>query len=380
MLPYSKNYPFLLKNLISSRQTIVEQNDVLEDRTDMNRETLDYSMENQYYRFRYTDTTVHCGHRHPQLRNLVYATSKNDVYYQYNNSVNYWSPQLRTSQIILGDPLKTPHAQVPSHIVTMAAMDEYIMAGGEDGAYTFLNLNNYKNPVFGTFTSSMRFEVNSIEMSYSRSGAPHAFVSTNNEYVRCIDLTTLRPKAMFHTSWFANYTSQSPDGHMIGVVGDSPEGLIYSTNSHEKIAKLEGHDYFSFSVAWSPDSSMVATGGDDKKTCIYDTRNLSVPVHILGTEIVDSVRALRYSSCGRYLVMAEGRDFVHIVDTTTDYQKAQKIDIVGDISGISLTPDGESLFVGVSKVEFSSLLEFERVHQSYGALTDDDPDNLTGFF
>ncbi|KAF9429768.1 hypothetical protein BGZ94_009536 [Podila epigama] len=45
-----------------------------------NRQALDYT-NHEYFRFRYTDTNVHCSHRHPQLRNLVTATSKNDVYY-----------------------------------------------------------------------------------------------------------------------------------------------------------------------------------------------------------------------------------------------------------------------------------------------------------
>lgn len=45
-----------------------------------NRQVLNYA-NNEYFRFRYTDTNIHCSHRHPQLRNLVVATSKNDVYY-----------------------------------------------------------------------------------------------------------------------------------------------------------------------------------------------------------------------------------------------------------------------------------------------------------
>lgn len=51
--------------------------------------------------------------------------------------------------------------------------------------------------------------------------------------------------------------------------------------------------------------------------------------------------------------ITEERDNIHIVDTTSDYKKAQKIDFIGDISGISLTPDAEGLFVGVSSVDFS---------------------------
>ncbi|KAF8930412.1 hypothetical protein BGZ58_008255 [Dissophora ornata] len=244
----------------------------------------------------------------------------------------------------------------------MAAMNQFLLVGGEDGSFTFMNLQNYEDPIFDSFTNGEYMEVNSIEMSYSRTGAPHAYVSTNDFQVKRIDLTTLETTATFPTEWFVNYTSQSPDRHMIAVVGDDLEGQVMSTNSQEKIASLKGHQRHSFSAAWSPDSMMLTTGSDDRSTCIYDSRMMLNPVHILSTDIMDSVRSLRYSPCGRYLVMAEDRNFVHIVDTTVDYSKAQKIDFVGDISGISLTPDGESLFVGMSScVDFSSILEFERL-------------------
>ncbi|KAG0267494.1 hypothetical protein BG011_004528 [Mortierella polycephala] len=336
-----------------------------------NRSTLDYR-DNEYFRFRYTDTSRHCSYRHPQLRNLVFATSKNDVYYLYDNSVMHWSPQLQTSTTILGQPLKGPRSRMPLRTMTMAAMEEFLLVGGEDGSFTFMNLQTYQNPVYDAFTDQGYSEVNGIEMSYSRTGAPHAYFSMNDLRIRCMDLRTLQEYATFETDWFANYTSQSPDGHMIGIVGDNREGQVMSVNSREKIATLKGHQRFSFSVAWSPDSRMIATGSDDMSTCIYDTRKMSDPVHILSRDICTSVRALRYSSCGRYLVMSEERDFVHIVDTATDYSKAQKFDFIGDVSGISLTPDGDGLFVGVAGVEASSLLEFERLQPRHGALNECD--------
>ena len=91
---------------------------------------------------------------------------------------------------------------------------------------------------------------------------------------------------------------------MLAVVGDETEGHVMSVNSRENIATLKGHQRYSFSVAWSPDSRMLATGNDDRSTCIFDTRMLSSPVHILSRDIQESVRSLRYSSCGRYLAMA----------------------------------------------------------------------------
>ncbi|KAF9429769.1 hypothetical protein BGZ94_009537 [Podila epigama] len=229
----------------------------------------------------------------------------------------------------------------------MAAMDDTLLLGGEDGSFTCMNLRTREKPVVGSFTNGEYVEINSIEMSRSRSGAAHAY-----------------------------YVTQSPDGHMIAIVGDGEDGQVLSVNSKEVIATLKGHQRYSFSAAWSPDSRMLATGSDDQSTCIYDTRNMSEPVHILGSEIKESVRALRYSSCGRYLVMAEERDYIHIVDTASDYHDAQKIDFIGDVSGISLTPDGESLFAGVSSVDFSSILEFERLHEETGVFDRDPWDNI----
>ncbi|KAG0245581.1 hypothetical protein BGX31_007098 [Mortierella sp. GBA43] len=347
--------------LITSRKTVVEQDDVLLGRTDMqgicwrngdsskdsyrqyrertqpvmavyypydppleeNRDELDYTGQ-EYYGFRYTDTSYHCNYGHPQLRNLVCAPSKNDVYYLHYDTVQHWCPQLRTSRTILGRPLKGAHGRLPNRVTTMAAMDDLLLVGGDDGSFTFMNLRTRGSPIFGSFTDGDHMEINGIEVSQSRTGG-----------------------------WFANYTSQSPDGHMIGIVGDDRDALVMSVNSRETIATLKGHKRFSFSVAWSPDSRMIATGSDDKSTCIYDARMLADPVHILSRDVMDSVRSLRYSPCGRYLVMAEDRNYIHIVDTKSDYSKAQKIDFVGDVSGISLTPDGESLFAGVSSVNFS---------------------------
>ncbi|KAG0346703.1 hypothetical protein BG004_001043 [Podila humilis] len=338
-----------------------------------NRETLDYT-NHEYFRFRYTDTNIPCSHRHPQLRNLVAATSKNDVYYLNNNSIQHWSPQLRTSRTILGSPLKQAYAEVPHRITTMAAMDHNLLVGGEDGSFTYMNLQTCQAPVFGSFTNGEYLEINSIEMSHSRTGMAHAYVSTNDLRIRCVDLNSLAIYSEFPSEWYVNYTTQSPDGHMIAIVGDQAEGQVLSVNSKEVIATLKGHQRFSFSCSWSPDSRYLATGSDDNSTCIYDTRKMSDPVHILGTEIQESVRVLRYSSCGRYLVMAEERDFIHIVDTASDYKQAQKIDFIGDVSGLSLTPDAEGLFVGVSGVDFSSLLEFERL----GLDTDDMMDDPWG--
>lgn len=73
-----------------------------------------------------------------------------------------------------------------------------------------------------------------------------------------------------------------------------------------------------------------------------------------------AIRALRFTSDGRFLAMAEPADFVHIFDSHTDYQQGQEIDLFGEIAGISFSPDTEALFVGISDRTYGSLLEFNR--------------------
>ena len=53
---------------------------------------------------------------------------------------------------------------------------------------------------------------------------------------------------------------------------------------------------------------------------------------------------MRFTSDGQYMAMAETCDFVHVYDVKKDFANAQKIDFFGDVSGISFSPDMESLF------------------------------------
>ena len=73
-----------------------------------------------------------------------------------------------------------------------------------------------------------------------------------------------------------------------------------------------------------------------------------------------AIRAIRFTSDGRFMAMAEPADFVHIFDTQCNYAKAQEIDLFGEIAGISFSPDAEALFIGVADRTYGSLLEFNR--------------------
>lgn len=75
-----------------------------------------------------------------------------------------------------------------------------------------------------------------------------------------------------------------------------------------------------------------------------------------------AIRGIKFSSDGRFLAIAEPADFVHVYDVSADYNKAQEIDLFGEIAGLSFSPDTEALFIGIADRTYGSLLEFKRRH------------------
>jgi WD40 repeat protein len=118
---------------------------------------------------------------------------------------------------------------------------------------------------------------------------------------------------------------------------------------------------YSFASAWHPNGQILATGNQDTTCRLWDIRNLSQSIAVLKGRM-GAIRALRFTSDGRFLAMAEPADFVHIFDSQSGYTQSQEIDIFGEIAGVSFSPDTEALFVGVADRTYGSLLEFTRKH------------------
>lgn len=156
-------------------------------------------------------------------------------------------------------------------------------------------------------------------------------------------------------------TSVSPNGKLLAVLGDSTECLLADAQSGKVVSTLKGHLDYSFASAWHPDGWTFATGNQDTTCRLWDIRNLSNSVSVLNGRM-GAIRAIRFTSDGRFMAMAEPADFVHIFDTKSDYTKCQEIDLFGEIAGISFSPDTEALFIGVADRTYGSLLEFNRKH------------------
>lgn len=329
-----------------------------------------------YYEFFYNTRLVKPTILHFQLRNLVWATSKHDVYLMSNYSVMHWSSvSSNLSEVINFSGHVAPterHAGsllegfTQTQISTLAVRDNFLVAGGFHGELSCKCLD--KPGV--TFCTRTTYEdnaiTNAIEIYDSLSGGVHFIASNNDCGLREYDMERFQLLSHYHFPWPVNHTSVSPDRKLTAIVGDHPDGLLVDSQNGKTVASVVGHLDYSFASAWHPDGHTFATGNQDKTCRVWDLRNLSKPIAILKGNM-GAVRSVRFSSDGQFLVVAEPADFVHVYSTKADYKRRQEIDFFGEISGVALSPDDESLYVGIWDRTYASLLQYNKKHM-YGYL------------
>ncbi|KAI9394975.1 hypothetical protein POPTR_005G168600v4 [Populus trichocarpa] len=309
-----------------------------------------------------------------QLRNLLWATSKHDVYLMQNYSAMHWSSLLRRGKEVLNvaKPV-APTRQSPGllsqslsrvQISTMAVKENLMVAGGFQGELICKCLDQPGVAFCSKITTGENAITNAVDVYRNHNGSMRIMAANNDAQVRVFDAETFASLNCFSFDWSVNNTSVSPDGKLLAVLGDSAECLIADANSGKVTGSLKGHLDYSFSSAWHPDGLILATGNQDTTCRLWDIRNLSQSLAVLKGNM-GAIRALKFTSDGKFLAMAEPADFVHVFDTQSDYLKCQEIDLFGEIAGISFSPDTEALFVGVADRTYGSLLEFNRRHYNF---------------
>ncbi|KAF4378429.1 hypothetical protein F8388_021623 [Cannabis sativa] len=211
---------------------------------------------------------------------------------------------------------------------------------------------------------------NAVEIYESLRGGTNFMASNNDCGVREYDMERFQLLNHIRFPWPVNHTSVSPDRRLIAIVGDHVDGLLVDSQSGKKynaivlrtVASVVGHRDYSFATAWHPDGRTFATGNQDKTCRVWDIRNLSSSVAVLKGNL-GAARSIRFSADGQFMVVAEPADFVHVYSTSADYKKRQEIDFFGEISGVSLSPDDESLYIGIWDRTYASLLQYNRRHK-----------------
>ncbi|KAB1199839.1 putative WD repeat-containing protein C2A9.03 [Morella rubra] len=340
-------------------------------REELGKECLQVERGKTFYDFQFNTRLVKSTIVHFQLRNLLWATSKHDAYLMQNYSVMHWSSLLRRGKEVLNvakpivptlnRPGLLPQSLSRVQISTMTVKENLLVAGGFQGELICKFLNQPGVAFCTKVTTDENAITNAVDVFRNQNGSLRVMTANNDAQVRVFDAENFALLNLFSFNWSVNNTSVSPDGKLLAVLGDSSECLMADAQSGKVIGNLKGHLDYSFSSAWHPDGRILATGNQDTTCRLWDIRNPSKSLAVLKGRM-GAVRALKFSSSGRFMAMAEPADFVHIFDAETGYVHGQEIDLFGEIGGISFSPDSEALFVGVSDRTYGSLLEFNRRH------------------
>ena len=352
-----------------------------------------------YFRFRETNTKHVPTLRHYQLRHNIFATSQNAVYYHrggaigfpidtefYSSSDNEWSVECYSPITGNSTPVMTRQKGRPdasfltsestSHlgaISTLSASHDILVVGSIYGIYGLRSLLTAPSsphtvgliapiPASPHSDSNVDKSTNHVHVHLSRqSASPLAIFNSNDHYIRVLDCTTATwlSQHRFHAP--VNCSTTSPDARLRLLVCDDATPIIADAESGEILHSLPGHTDHGFSCAWAPDGVTVATGHQDGIVQAFDIRSPRAPIARIPSE-QSCVRAMQFSPLGGgkpVLVLAEHGDFVHVVDADT-FGSKQTIEFLGDIAGVSMTPDGRSLFVGNCDEAWGGMMEFER--------------------
>lgn len=325
-----------------------------------------------YYDFQYNTRRARPSIVHFQLRNLVWATTKHDVYTVHNQSMTHWSSLNQIStELINGDdciiPKQRGHGSQSVSMVqftTMAVDNDLLVVGGFHGELICKRLED-DGIVFSTrVTDDENAITNSLEIYQDPNGSRRLVVANNDCSVRIFDTKYFDLLNHYVFPWSVNSVSVNPDATLFAVLGDHEDGLVVDPKCGKPIGKVRGHLDYSFSSAWHPDGNILATGSQDTTCRLWDIRNLSQSLAVLGGRL-GSIRCIKFSSDGRFLATAEPIDFVHIYDCFADYGKAHEIDFFGEIAGLSFSPDTEAFYIGVADQTYGGLMEFKRRHQHH---------------
>ncbi|GER55678.1 transducin/WD40 repeat-like superfamily protein [Striga asiatica] len=305
------------------------------------------------------------------LRNLLWATSKHDVYLTQNYSVMHWSSLLRRGKEVLNvakpivSSLKNPGCLTQPlsrvQISTMTVKENLMVAGGFQGEVICKYLHQPDVAFCTKLSADENAITNAVDIYHNPSGALRVMTGNNDAQVQVMDTVKFACLDRFTFPWSVNNTSVSPGGQMVAVLGDNPDCLIVDAQSGKVISILKGHLDYSFASDWRPDGQILATGNQDKTCRLWDVRKLSESLAVLKGRM-GAIRNIKFTSDGQFMAMAEPADFVHVFDVSSDYRSSQEIDLFGEIAGISFSPDKEALFVGISDRTYGSLLEFNLRH------------------
>jgi hypothetical protein len=287
------------------------------------------------YKFR-SFTGRHRAHFcHYQLRNVLAATNRSNVFYANRTKVHHTSFASPHSETQVMDLMKPNTSAAAFRITSLATSPEsfghgsMLFAGGFYGEYAMLNIHADRSqpPTEGFVTHAYNGLVTHVD-SYlgRRNGLPQAAFCSNDSKVRLLDASTGKFAAEFTYPNAVNCSAVSTDSRLRVIVGDTAEAHIADAEKGTILQTLEGHTDHAFACAWAPNTIHVATGAQDGKTLVWDARNWSRPVASLES-LMSCPRSLHFAD-DRSLLVAENEDVISVYGANT-FDKCQDIRFFG---------------------------------------------------
>eukprot|EP00210_Caulerpa_lentillifera_P000156 g151.t1 len=307
-----------------------------------------------FYDFVKNSRQVESSIGHFQLRNLLQATTKHDIYVSKSDCVNHWNLMSGNQSTILN--LQRNNWSIS----TLTTGNGLLAVGGLTGQLIVQRLSDLEIVHEMQLSQDENAITNAIEI-FSSGDNIKIMTSNNDTFLRIFDVSNFKLMYKYQCDWAVNYSTVNPlNSKIVALVGDDVNGRLLDPCSNRVICELVGHDDYSFAAAWNPvNEHELATGNQDLTTRIWDVRSPSKALRILKGKM-GAIRSLRYSSNGAFLVMAEVTDLVYLYNVKNDYQSAQEIDIFGEISGAVFSPDGDMLFISIVDEFYSCLVQFRR--------------------
>lgn len=305
--------------------------------------------------------------QHWQLRDLIACpTDRREFVYVYQNSVNGYNTETQTTTPLLKDLSFSP--------TSMTTGCGYLAAGGQRSQLMVKQLNS------NWFAhTSVGGSINNAMCIYNHQNETRLLISNNDETIKVYSLPGLQRISSITLPTAVNYSSVSPDGRKLCVVGDSNQVFLYDishSGGYQRIATYTTTSDAGFSCAWNQSSEKFAVASQDGFVSVWDIRS-SEKLAKLGTkqcnsgsnnfrnpntpQVKGAARCVKFSPAGSIdlLMYSEHVSYVNFVDART-FNSRQTIRVAppncdAHISGIAYSPDSKTAFVGLE----NTVLEYD---------------------
>eukprot|EP00887_Chlorella_sp_A99_P001147 scaffold14.g1147.t1 len=279
--------------------------------------------------------------QHWQLRDLIHCPREDgELYAVFGN---------QTRRHDLDNDMTSIVQQLSFEPTSMTVGHGFIAAGGQCSQLDVRALATGEIVYKGHCGGSVN---NALAVARDASGALRLFVCNNDDTVKVYSLSSGALHAMVRCPVAINYCALSPGGRHLVCVGDNRHTYLYQAGpaGYRQCRVFTEACDAGMCCAWAPGGSLFAAASQDGLAAVWDHRNCKV---VARYRTVQACRNVKFSPAPLDLMaFTEHRSRCHAVDMRMWDRQPQVLQLRGplgeepDISGLSYSPSGRSLYVG----------------------------------